>query len=116
MMARVWGRNNNSGQWIQIATDAAGNNDAVNLTWLAQVLLLNLNESPFWGDWGIPAQQSIETQIPPDYYVVLTQQRFAQYFPSLIISKRAGLTTPTYDISAVLNQGVSLSATVAVPI
>ena len=75
--------------WVEVDTDSAGFNDLVYLTTLAQVLKLNLNESPFFSNFGIPAQQSLITQVYPDYYVSFIQQQFAQYFTSLIKIGRA---------------------------
>lgn len=97
----------NGYRWVEVETDANGNNDAVWLTTLAQVLQLGLNESPFFGSYGIPAQQSVFTQIPPDYYVALTQQNFAQYFLSLTITKLPTLT-PTYNINVLANPGATI--------
>lgn len=118
---RVWGRNANTGQWLEVATDANGMNDAVVLTWLAQVLLLNRGESPFYGDYGIPAQQSVITDVVPDYYVTLTQQQFAPFFASLIINRRPASGTgpdnpPVYDVNAITNLGSILTETVTFPI
>ena len=82
---RTWGRIN--GVWTEVSTDANGNNDLVWLTTLIQVLKLNLNESPFFGNYGLPAHQSVVQQVAPDFYVAQTQQQFAQYFASLIIAR-----------------------------
>ena len=94
-------------EWVEVTTDINGHNDAVWLTTLAQVLQMGLNESPFFGSYGIPAQQSVYTQIPPDYYVALTQQNFAQYFLSLTITKIPS-PTPTYNINVLTNPGAIL--------
>ena len=96
--------------WIEVTTDAGGLNDAVWLTTLAQVLQLNLNESPFFGNYGIPAQQSVLTQVLPDYYVTMTQQLFSQYFLSLVVSKTESFPTPTYAVKAVANPGAVLQS------
>lgn len=109
---RVYGREN--GVWVTIQTDANGYNDYVYVTALIQCLKLNLNESPFWANWGIPAQQTIVTQIFPDFYVALIQQRYAQYFASLIITKVATDTTPTYNVKITTNQGAQIEASVAI--
>jgi len=102
-------------QWVEIETDSNGYNDLVWVTTLCQVLLLNLNESPFYATYGIPQQQVISQQISPDYYVALTQQTFSQYFTSLRINKTSN-NPPTYQVAVVTNQGVSLTAYVKVPI
>lgn len=100
---RTWGRDEN-GQWQMVSTDANGNNDYVWITTLIQCLLLNLGESPFYANYGIPAQQSVLTQIFPDFYVAQTQQQFSQYFASLSI-KKVNSRQPTYNIRIVRNNG-----------
>jgi hypothetical protein len=117
-MARVYGRTydeQGNATWVEVDTDQNGFNDAVNLTWLAQALYLNLSESPFFADWGIPAHQSVTTQVYPDFYVMRTQTRFAGMFASIIISKVTGVAAskfhaspPTYDISVITNLGAKL--------
>ena len=112
---RVYGRvpqSNGSLQWVVVETAANGDNSQVYLTALAQALKLNLNESPFYGDWGIPAHSSVVQQIPPDYNIMLTQQRFAPYFASLIIS-RISSNPPTYQVNVTTNYGAVLSYTIA---
>jgi hypothetical protein len=101
--------------WVEVDTDANGFNDMVYLTTLAQVLKLNLNESPFFSNFGIPAQQSLITQVYPDYYVSFTQQQFAQYFTSLIISREVvtsskGQPMPVYTVNVVTKYGSKLTA------
>lgn len=91
--------------WVVVETDAEGFNDYVFITDLAQVLKLNLGESPFYSDWGIPAHTSVVQQVFPDYYIYLTQQRFAPNFASLIVNKLP-LSTPTYVFNVTTNQGV----------
>lgn len=118
---RTWGRNFNTGEWLEVTTDANGFNDAVMLTTLAQVLLLNRGESPFFGDYGIPAQQAVITDILPDFYVTLTQQQFASNFASLIINRRpmsgTGPTNPpVYDVNVITNLGSVLTESVTFPI
>lgn len=102
------------GPWQLVQTDANGNDDFVWITTLAQVLLLNLGESPFYANYGIPARQSVITQVFPDFYVSYTQQRFAQYFASLIIAKVPD-PTPTYTLNIVTNSGVRLTPSIPVP-
>lgn len=98
-------------KWVEVDTDANGFNDAVYVTTLAQVLKLNLGESPFYGDYGIPEHQTIMTQVQPDYYVAYTQQRFAQYFAALVIAKMSDFP-PTYRINVTTKQGAKINATV----
>lgn len=102
-----------TGKWVVVETDAQGYNDAVNVTWMAQVLQLNINESPFYADWGINAREAIVQQIFPDYYMTLTQQRFSPYFASVIISKQDA-AAPTYRADVTTSRGQKLVAQVAV--
>ena len=126
---RVWGRvysvpatDPPTWTWIEVTTDPNGFNDMVYLTALIQELKLGLGESPFYGSYGIPGAQSVITQVAPDYYVMLTQQRYAPYFASLVITKRPNTVTnlkqspvPTYDVSVITHQGVRLVANTAIP-
>lgn len=109
---RTWGRVN--GTWTEVTTDADGFNDLVYLTTLCQTLKLNLGESPFFGNYGIPAHESVVQQVFPDFYVAMVQQQFAPFFASVIISKENS-TTPTYRVNVTTNQGYKLSATVPIP-
>ena len=115
-MLRTWGRITDSltgkKTWVEVTTDAKGFDDWVWLTTLVQCLKLNLNESPFYANYGIPAKQSVVQQLFPDYYVSITQQQFAPYFANLIIAKQ-NTTTPTYNINVVTNFGVKIAQTVA---
>lgn len=97
----------NSYVWVQVDTDVNGYDDAVWLTTLAQVLQLGLNESPIFGNYGIPAQQSVVTQVLPDYYVTLTQQTFAPRFLALTLTKRDA-AEPSYQINPTANPGAIL--------
>jgi hypothetical protein len=100
-------------KWDVITTDPTnGSNDKVWVVTLWQCLLLNLGESPFYANYGIPAMQSVAQQVFPDFYVARTQEQFAQYFASLIITKR-NLPTPTYDVAVLFNDGVK--ANFAIP-
>jgi hypothetical protein len=116
---RTWGRPKNpdgtNGPWTLVQTEANGRNDHVMLTALAQVLLLNMGESPFWADWGIPAKYSVISQLFPDYSVTLTQQRFASSFAALLVAREDD-PTPTYNITATTNVGVVLNRQVPIPI
>jgi hypothetical protein len=100
--------------WQVVETAPDGSNDYVWLTTLCQVLLLNLGESPFYANYGIPAKPSVVQQVQPDYYVARTQQQFAKYFASLIVAKRAAQANPTYDIAVTTNQGVKMAASVPI--
>jgi hypothetical protein len=98
---------------VEIQSDASGNFEYGYLTTLIQVLKLNLGESPFYANQGIPAWRSVVQQIFPDFYVTLTQQNFAPYFASLQISKVQS-TTPTYNVSVVFTNGTTTQTQVAV--
>lgn len=115
---RTWGRVPNSNPllppvWVEVSTDANGNNDAVYVTDLIQCLKLNLGEDPFFANYGIPAQRSVVTQVFPDFYVYQTQQQFAQYFVSLTVKKITS-PTPTYNITAVTSSGAVIETQVPV--
>lgn len=111
--------NVNGLQWVVVSTAANGSNSLVYITALAQVLQLNLNESPLFAADGLPQQQSVMQQTVPDYYVTLEQQKYAQFFAALSVS-RAPLTptapTPTYQITALTLEGTVINASVPVPI
>jgi hypothetical protein len=114
---RTYGRITNadgSKTWKVVTTDANGFNDDVWLTTLCQVLLLNLNESPFYANYGLPDQQALVQQVAPDFYVTRTQQLFARYFASLIVARDTAAVEPTYNISVITNQGAK--QIVSVPI
>lgn len=114
---RTWGRvtdANGNKKWMVVETDANGDSSYVWLTTLIQTLKLGLGESPFYAQYGIPAQQSIVQQVYPDYYVNMTQQQFAGYFASLAISKVDGAENPTYSIDVVFRNGVSYRQNIAV--
>lgn len=105
----VWGNKT----WVQVNTDSEGNNDYVWITTICQCLLLILGESPFWANYGIPAQMSLIQQVWPDFYVARTQQQFAQYFASLIVNKIAN-PNPTYNVNLITNQGVKVAVSIPV--
>lgn len=107
---RTYGRAN--GKWVEVATDAGGFDDAVWVTTLVQCLLLNLGESPFYANYGIPSQQSVEQQVFPDYYVARTQQQFAPRFASLIVAKEQTQVKPVYRINIITHQGARIAATI----
>jgi len=113
---RTYGRITNedgSKTWVVIETDANGFNDNVNLTTLAQCLKLNLGESPFFGNYGIPQYQTIMTQVMPDYYAAQTQTQFSPYFASLTITRVQGSYPPVYNVNAVCHSGAIINSTIA---
>lgn len=116
MSYRVWGRVTDelgNKTWVQVVTDENGYSDGVYVTWLIQVLKLQLNESPFWANYGIPVQQTMMTQIFPDYYVAQTQSQFSQYFANLQVAKISS-PTPTYNINILTRQGATIQTQVPV--
>lgn len=113
---RTWGRKYNEDgtyQWIEVTTDANGFNDNVWLTTLSQVLQLNLNESPFYANYGIPQYQTVITQVYPTFYVANVQTQFSAYFASLAIVQQPGTENPAYNITAVTHSGAILNQTIA---
>jgi hypothetical protein len=91
-------------RWVVVETTPQGFNDDVYVTALAQTLLLNINESPFFAQFGIPAHQSVMQQIAPDFYVVFTQQYYSQFFASLTVAKLLE-PEPHYRFSVITHQG-----------
>jgi hypothetical protein len=98
--------------WVVVTPDANGFKDNIYITNLIQVLKLYLGESPFWANYGIPAQMSVIQQVMPDFYINRTQTQFSQYFASLIVSRIAD-NPPTYNINAVSNNGAIINVDVA---
>jgi hypothetical protein len=104
--------------WVQVNTDANGYDDMVWLTTLIQVIKLNLGESPFFSQYGIPAHPSVVSQIAPDYYMNWTQQKFASHFLSLLISKQLnavdenGIPSPGYLVNVITQYGAQLTAVI----
>jgi hypothetical protein len=113
--------------WHKVTTDPGGFNDSVWLTDLAQVCKLNLGESPFFANFGIPAHPSVVTQVFPDFYLARTQQQFASHFASLILTVlpveqgsadsfqtgQEGAPAPRYYFSVLTNYGSRIGVTVA---
>lgn len=117
MALRTWGRTTDAygnKTWVEVATDSNGLNDNVYLTVIAQVLQLQLNESPFYANYGIPAQQSVMTQVFPDYYAMMVQQQFAQFFASLTITRVSQSNPPVYNVNAVTQSGAVLDTVIAI--
>jgi hypothetical protein len=114
---RVYGRTTDelgNKSWVVIQTDSTGNNEYVYVTALVQVLKLNLGESPFYGNYGIPARQSVMQQLAPDFYVAFIQSQYSKYFASLIIYKAAAVfpPRPTYNISVLMTTGTKFQVAI----
>ena len=114
---RTWGRTYDelgNPTWREVTTDANGDNDAVYLTTMIQVLKLNLGESPFFSNYGIPAQQTIMTQIFPDYYAAQVQQQFAPFFLKCVITRVPNTVAPVYNVAVTTNSGAQIAAQIPV--
>lgn len=106
---RTYGRITNedgSKTWVEVDTDENGFDDNVWLTTLCQNMKLNLGESPMFANNGIPAQQSVVTQVFPDFYVAQMQQQFSPYFAALVMARVPGTNNPPdYAVSVVYHNG-----------
>jgi hypothetical protein len=103
---RTYGKDSN-GVWSEITETSY-----IWLATLTQTLRLIQGESPFYSTYGIPAYQSVQTQIAPDIAVSRTQQQYAPYFAQLLVSKAQGTTTPTYYIYATFLNGTQIQTPV----
>lgn len=93
--------------WQVVSTNPNnGDNSAVWVTTLIQTLKLSRNESPFFANYGIPAQLSVIQRIFPDIYVFQTQQQYAPFFSSLIVSRLSNQFPPVYLINLTTLTGV----------
>lgn len=101
------------GVWVEVETDANGENGYVYLTTLIQTLLMNSGENPLYANYGLPAVQAVRTQIPPDLAIAQTQALFSQYFRTLIVTRVPSTQNPAYNISAVFFSGTIYQATIA---
>ena len=104
---RTYGKNS-SGQWVEDTETGY-----IWLATLAQTLRLSENESPFYSNYGIPAHASVMTQVAPDAAVNRTQSQYAPYFSSLTVLRQPNTTTPTYNISAIFQNGTTIQSQVA---
>ena len=112
---RVYGRTYDelgNATWVEVSTASNGDNSAVYLTWLCQVLAGNLGEDPMYSDRGIPAQQAVITEVPPSYWLQRIQNQFAAFFANLTIVRIENTTEPYYSITATCPSGAVLSATI----
>jgi len=104
---RTYGRDS-TGKW-QVITET----NYVQLATLVQVLRLQQGESPFFGNYGLPAVQSVQHQVAPQAALSRTQAQFSKYFASLTITRLTGYTNPTYDVKAVFLNGTVIQSTLA---
>ena len=105
---RTYGVDQATGQWVEVVETSY-----IWLATLAQTLRLNQGESPFYANYGIPAQNSVYTQIPPDLAVNRTQTQYAPFFANLTVVKQQNTLNPIYNISAVFQNGTIISSMVA---
>ena len=129
-MARIWGRipTTTAGgdaevlppyapsTWVAVKPDADGDTSYLHLTALIQCFRLNLGESPFYGNFGIPARASVQQQIAPDYSVAFIQSAYSGYFTSLLVVKQPdapNAPSPTYAVSVIFKNGSKMRAAVA---
>lgn len=104
---RNYGKDEN-GNWVTL-TDP----NYVYLAAVAQALKLQLGESPIYGTYGIPAQQSVMSQIAPSVAVSKTQAQYSPYFANLTITSQQNTPQPLYSISAIFQDGTIISSAVA---
>lgn len=104
---RTWGRDK-TGAWVEITETGS-----VWLATLVQTLRLGQGESPFFANYGLPAQQSVAAQIAPDAAVARTQSQYIGFFASLVISAIPDATQPTYRVQAIMKNGQAINSEVA---
>jgi len=113
---RTYGRlppdENGYRQWVEVNSANLATDDNVWLTTLAQNLKLITGESPFFANFGLPSEQAIIMQIVPQYHVNLIQQRFAQYFASLIITRVPGPGNPVWRVNVLTRYGARIQTDV----
>lgn len=93
--------------WVKVETDANGFDDDVQITTLCQTFNLNLGESPFYANRGLPAHPTIVSQVQPDFYVTEIQQTFAPYFANLVVAKVQN-NPPNYRVNLTKQNGAKV--------
>ena len=115
---RAYGRITNpdgSQSWTVIQTDANGDSSYVYVVALAQTIKLNLNESPFWANYGIPAKIAVLQQLAPDFFMAKISSFYSQFFASLVLAKQPqpiNDPTPRYKLNIVRRNGSIYQATI----
>lgn len=103
--------------WVRVDLDDTGDPSAIWTTTLVQCLKLNLGESPFYSNYGLPAKASVVQQIAPDFDMAKTQRQFAQYFANLLLARLpddpVGDPTPRYRMVVTTNFGHRITGIVA---
>lgn len=104
---RSYGKDSD-GNWVRIDDP-----NYIYLATLIQTLQLSENESPIYGNYGIPGQQSVMTQIAPNAAISRTQNQYSQYFSSLSIAKDNSQIEPTYNVRVVFLDGTRVQEIVS---
>lgn len=97
---------------MEVNSDQTGSDDYVWITTVIQNCKLILGESPFFANYGIPSEQAVMQQLFPDFYVTQIQQRYSQYFASLVISKVPGSVNPTYLVNIITKNGAQVQVSI----
>ena len=100
-------------QWVEVNSDQTGSDDYVWITTVIQNCKLILGESPFFANYGIPSEQAVMQQLFPDFYVTQIQQRYSQYFASLVISRVPDTVNPTYLVNIITKNGAQVQVSIA---
>ena len=110
---RTYGRGTD-GKWYQVNIDVNGKDDDIWLTTMAQVCASELEESPFFPSYGLPARASIVGRTHPDFFISRIREQFSKYFTSISIVKTIDITNnaPTYHIDVQKQNGSAASVTI----
>jgi hypothetical protein len=81
-------------------------------TTFIHTLKLNLGESPFFANYGLPSQESVMTQIAPDFFIEHTRQQYSDKFAILKMTTKAAIN-PTYDAFIMTKQGKTITERIA---
>ena len=112
-----------NGQWHEMSAATGYTEDDIYLTELVHAFKLVLGESPFFADVGIPQQETIISQIHPDFYVDRIRQFFTPFFSHLVVTKLpldinnpdpALRTQPRYNVNAMTKQGRRINRNILV--
>jgi hypothetical protein len=109
MTLRTYGRSTNQDtgitSWVTVTSTPEGSDELVWFTDLLQALQLDLGESPFFGNVGIPVQETIASGIYPDFYVNALQNYYSPNFAVLYITRDSTQFDPTYDVYVQFSNG-----------
>ncbi|UMM63143.1 hypothetical protein [Aristophania vespae] len=101
---RVWTRqfqSDGTRKWVAVT-----GNQAI-IAWLQNNLLLQLGESPFYADKGLPVTQSLISRIWPDYYLNQLQEFFRDYVSTIQITRDTSVVNDglSYKILVIFKDG-----------